>query len=72
MALTNDRDKAICAKYGARDATGHVHCTECPLQVQSRWSDVACKAWMHYDKKMREWMPDAIVELRDENESCNF
>ena len=31
--LKTDRDKRICAKYGARDETGHVHCTECPLNL---------------------------------------
>lgn len=58
MALTNDRDRAICAKYSARDETWHVHCLECPLRVQSNWSDIACKAIMHYDRHERDWVPD--------------
>ena len=58
MALTNDRERAICAKYSARDETGHVHCTECPLTVYSWRYECACKAIMHYDRHERDWVPD--------------
>ena len=54
--LKSDRDKRICAKYGAQDETGHVHCPDCPLVVDKR--EMMCKANSHYDRHMREWVPD--------------
>ena len=56
MALTTEREKKICDKYGARDDTGHVHCNECPLQKgDSRFWDFRCKANSSYNRHTREW-----------------
>lgn len=41
MTLTKD-EKAICKKYGAYDETGNVHCSDCPLAVDTRLC--VCKA----------------------------
>ena len=57
--LKTEKDKAICAKYGARDAEGFVHCNECPLRLSERWDlPLACKATHHYDPKKKEWVLD--------------
>ena len=62
--LKTDRDKRICAKYGAQDETGHVHCVECPLNLARMHPmefgkyDFMCKANCHYDRHLREWVPD--------------
>ena len=56
--LTNDREKAICNKYSARDGAGYVHCAECPLVRPSRYSDISCKATAHYDRHLHEWVMD--------------
>lgn len=58
MALRTEREKRICSKYSARDEAGHVHCYECPLRVKTVTSDTGCKAWIHYDRSLREWVPD--------------
>ena len=58
MALETEQEKAICAKYGARDKEGFVHCHECPLHVLSFHTDCACKATCHYDPESDEWVPD--------------
>lgn len=58
MALTNDREKKICAKYSARDEYGNVHCNICPL-VKSRRKTM-CKANSHYDRHNREWVLDDV------------
>ena len=56
--LMTDRDRRICEKYSKRDEAGHVHCLECPLVRPSRYSDCSCKATAHYDRHLREWVPD--------------
>ena len=62
--LKTNREKRICAKYGTRDETGHVHCTECPLNLAGMhpsrygWRDLMCKATAHYDRHLREWVLD--------------
>ena len=54
--LTNDRERKICAKYGAYDETHHVHCCDCPLKKGDPGSyDFRCKANSHYDKSSKEW-----------------
>lgn len=61
MALTNDREKRICAKYSAYDDTNHVHCKDCPLNYKNYGVDMppnTCKAIMHYDRHRREWVDD--------------
>ena len=60
--LTTDREKRICEKYSARDETGHVHCTECPLVHPSPYNDFSCKATAHYDWHLAEWVPDEVKE----------
>lgn len=52
--LTTDTDRAICAKYSARDEAGYVHCHECPLARDG----LMCKAAAHYDSHLREWVMD--------------
>ena len=64
MALKTEREKRICAKYRARDDTGHVHCNECPLRLNI-WRYGDCKAVMHYDRHLRDWVLD---ETEVENE----
>lgn len=58
MALTNDREKKICAKYSARDDNGKVHCNICPL-IKS-WRETMCKANSHYDRHNKEWVLDDV------------
>lgn len=58
--LKTERDKKICARYSARDETGKVHCSECPLVRPSPYSDVSCVATAHYDRHLREWVPDEV------------
>lgn len=62
MALTNKREKRICAKYSARSrADGLVHCNDCPLNYINYGTDMppmTCKAIMHYDRHRREWVDD--------------
>lgn len=41
MKLT-DKEEKICKKYRKKDKTGHVHCSECPLAVDTRRA--LCKA----------------------------
>lgn len=61
MALTNEREKKICAKYSAYDETDHVHCHSCPLfKGNARWWDFRCKANSHYDRKERDWVYDDL------------
>lgn len=54
--LTNDREKSICDRYNARDAEGFVHCDECPI-VKDIYLQL-CKANAHYDRHLKEWVPD--------------
>lgn len=62
--LTTERERKICAKYGAYDETGHVHCHECPLQKGDfEWWDFRCKANSHYDRKTNEWVYDEALKL---------
>lgn len=58
--FTNEKEKRICEKYGVRDAEGYVHCSECPLVRPSPYSDVSCKATAHYDRHLKEWVPDEV------------
>ena len=60
--LKNDKDRRTCERYGARDETGHVHCTECPLNVSKYVWDFMCKANSHYDRHLKEWVPDEVEE----------
>lgn len=61
MALTNQREEAICKKYRAYDETDHVHCHECPLVKGdgNRW-DFRCKANSHYNRHTKEWEYDDL------------
>lgn len=65
MALKNDKEKKICAKYSARDAEGFVHCDECPLVVD-KWN-LLCKACAHYDTRLKEWILDDKSKTKKEN-----
>ena len=67
MALKNDKEKKICAKYSARDADGFVHCDECPLIV-NEWN-LLCKACAHYDRRLKEWVLDEKTERRTANDN---
>jgi len=60
--LTNDREREICNKYSKQDETGHVHCCDCPLVRPSPYSDLSCKATAHYDRHLREWVPDEAAD----------
>lgn len=65
MALTNDRERRICAKYSAKDEYGNVHCNVCPLSCNKYGVDMpplTCKAIMHYDRHKREWVDDNELE----------
>lgn len=57
-SMLTEKQKAICEKYSAYDETGHVHCSECPLVIDA----LMCKATCHYDKHLREWVPDEEEE----------
>ena len=57
--LTNDRERKICEKYSAYDETGHVRCTECPLNKGNpQQYDFRCEANASYNRKTREWEYD--------------
>ena len=56
--LTNDRERAICKRYSARDETGTVHCKECTLRKSKDRYDFQCKANSHYDRHDRQWKYD--------------
>ena len=56
--LTNEREKAICKKYSARDSYGKVHCNECTLNIGKGMWDLRCKATSHYNRKTKEWEYD--------------
>lgn len=58
--LKTERDKEICARYSARDETGHVHCSECPLALKQVWRWGVCKANHHYDENLKWWVPDEV------------
>lgn len=53
--LTKEQAK-ICRKYSTRDKDGLVHCKECPLVIDR--DGHTCRAFMHYDRHKREWVPD--------------
>ena len=61
--LKTDRDKRICARYSKR-YRGCVNCGECPLSLARIHPEVVglydlmCKANSHYDRHLREWVPD--------------
>ena len=65
MALTNEREKRICAKYSAYDENRRVHCFECPLNYKhyKGMEQLECKGNMHYDRHRREWVSDERVDL---------
>ena len=50
----SDKEKKICKKYRKKDDTGHVHCSSCPLAVDTKRA--LCKAvltkkeWKYYEK----------------------
>lgn len=50
--LRNDKEKAICEKYSAKDENGKVHCSDCPLVVSH--IDLMCKATAHYNHRKKE------------------
>lgn len=56
--LTNDRERAICAKYSARGEDGNVNCHSCPL-VKSHYA-LLCKANSSYNRSTGEWEPDEV------------
>lgn len=60
MALTNDRERRICAKYSKPDENRNVHCYECPLVKFN--DDLLCKANSHYDRHLGYWVPDEYDE----------
>lgn len=68
MALKNDKEKRICAKY-SRDADGFVHCDECPLIVDGERFVPYCKAVAHYDRRLKEWVLDD--DYTDERRTAN-
>lgn len=51
MKLTAE-EKGICKKYSRRDKGGFVHCRECPLAVDIRYSlckeNLTKKEWKEY------------------------
>lgn len=51
--LRNDKEKAICKIYSAKDEKGKVHCSDCPLVVSH--IDLMCKATAHYNHRKKEW-----------------
>ena len=64
MALTSEREIKICLEYGSYDHTGRVRCRECPLSkmIEQGPYDCLCKAFMHYDRHLGEWVPDEVQE----------
>lgn len=59
MALTNDKERKICAKYSVYGDNGKVSCHECPLaKGDFRWWDFRCKANSHYNRRKKEWEYD--------------
>ena len=67
MALTTERDKAICARYSARGPDGKVGCNECPLGCKVfDMPPLSCKAIMHYDRHRQEWVYDDEQEVSTE------
>lgn len=61
--LTNEREKAICKRYGAKDEHGKVHCNECPLKRYSDATEAMCKSIGHYDRHKRKWVLDFEEEI---------
>ena len=57
--LKSERQKSICRKYSARDKDGYVHCNSCPLIVDR--TGHMCRSNSHYDRKLKEWVPDNIT-----------
>lgn len=62
MKLTPE-EQAICDKYRAFDATGHVHCHECPLHFGNPdlW-DFRCKANSVYDPVTNDYVEEDFKE----------
>ena len=54
--MLTEKQQKICDKYSTRDEQGKVHCKECPLVIDHY--DHTCRAYMHYDKKKKEWVFD--------------
>ena len=68
MALKNERERRICAKYSAVDSFGNVHCCDCPLNYMHFKSDMpemTCKAFMTWDRHKREWVQDMNLDALD-------
>lgn len=60
LMLKSERQKNICRKYSARDKDGFVHCNDCPLVVDRKYH--MCRSNSHYDRKLKEWVPDEEEE----------
>ena len=57
--LKNNFERRLCDKYGTIDKDNKVHCRECPLNLTAELQgEIACKATHHYDRKLKEWVPD--------------
>lgn len=51
-------EKFIHRKYGTHGADGRIQCYKCPLRVESRYSETACRATHSWNKVSGEWEPD--------------
>ena len=61
--LKNEREYAICDKFSVLDENLHAHCYECPLNLREKLGgEIGCKATHHYDRSLREWVPDEFTE----------
>lgn len=56
--LKTKAEKMLHRKYSKRGKDGLVQCSQCPLRVQSRYSEIACKATHSWNKQTGEWEPD--------------
>ena len=65
--LKTKREQAICDKYSALDQNKRVHCNQCPLNLSDKLNgEIGCKATHHYDKKLKDWVPDDWQEGDEE------
>lgn len=53
-------EKAIHRKFSAHGPDGKVQCSKCPLRVDSRYSETACRATHSWNKLIGEWEPDDV------------
>lgn len=60
VMIRTEKQKSICRKYSARDKDGYVHCNDCPLVIDRRYH--MCRSNSHYDRKLKEWVPDESDE----------